>query len=83
MSNESISVPKAAFAELNLHDGDVVEGRATSESVEVRVVRRGSREDGGMMAERFVAKWRGRFPCVADGSDPRLEALLEKHVKPV
>jgi hypothetical protein len=35
-----------------------------------------------MVGEHFVAKWRGRFPCVADGSDPRLEALLEKHVKP-
>jgi len=83
MSNESISVPKAAFADLDLRDGDIIEGRAASESVEVRVVRRGSQANGGMTGAHFVAKWRGQFPDVADGMDPRLDALLEKHVRPV
>ena len=83
MRNESISVPKAAFAELDLHDGDIVEGRAASETVEVHVVRRGRQADRGMTGAHFVAKWCGQFPNVADGIDPRLDALLEKHVKPV
>lgn len=82
MNNESVSVPKAAFAELHLHDGDVVEGRATSESVEFRVVRRGTQANEGMTGAHFVAKWRGQFPELTDGMDPRLDALLEKHVKP-
>ena len=82
MKHESISVPKAAFAELDLHDGDIVEGRAASESVEVRVVRRGNQANRGMTGARFVVKWCGQFPNVANGMDPRLDALLEKHVKP-
>ena len=82
MSNESILLPKTAFADLDLHDGDIVEGRVVSESVEVRVVRCGNQENGGMTGADFVTKWRARFPNVADGMDPRLDALLEKHVKP-
>ena len=81
MTNEPISVPKTAFAELDLQDGDIVEGRTGSESVEVRVVRRGTRPNEGMLAEEFVAKWRGRFPNIADGMNPPLNAPLEKHVK--
>lgn len=83
MSDESISIPKSAFADLNLHEGDLIEGRASSDSVEVRIVRRGGEPINGMTAAHFVEKWRGQFPNVERGTDPRLDALLKKHVKPV
>ena len=82
MNNESISVPKATFAELDLHDGDIIEGRTCSESVEVRVVRRDDEASVGMTADQFVNKWCGQFPDIPEGVDPRLDALLKKHVKP-
>lgn len=82
VSDDSVSVPKSAFADLDLRDGDFIEGRASSDSVEVRIVRRGVEPIKGMTAARFVEKWRGQFPDVERGTDPRLAALLEKHVKP-
>jgi len=82
VSDDSISVPKSAFADLDLRDGDLIEGRASSDSVEVRIVRRSVEPINGMTAARFVEKWRGQFPDVESGTDPRLAALLEKHVKP-
>lgn len=82
MNDKSISMPKSVFAGLDLREGDVVEGRAGRDSVEFRIVRRGHEMNGDMTAERFVAKWLGKFQDVKPGSDPRLEALLRKHVKP-
>lgn len=82
MSDKSISMPKSALTGLDLRDADVIEGRAGRDAVELRVVCRGDQANGDMTAERFVAKWLGKFPYVKPGSDPRLDALLRKHVKP-
>lgn len=82
MGDKSISIPKSAFSGLDLRDGDIVEGRAGRDAVELRVIRRGDQANGDMTAERFVAKWLGKFPDIKPGSDPRLEALLRKHVTP-
>lgn len=80
---DSIAIPKEVFGDLDLHEGDVVEGRTQASSVEIRVVRRGQRQPGdGITADQFVKKWQGAFPGTDDGDDPRLRALLNKHVKP-
>lgn len=81
MAQESISLPKAMFTGLELDDGDVVSGRTRADLVELRVVRRGSEQGHAMTGERFVAKWRGQFPDVPQGNDPRLESLLKKHLR--
>lgn len=70
MSDKTIPMPKAAFVGLDLHDGDIVEGRAGGESVELRIVRHSDGTNGPMTGERFVAKWRGQFPDVPAGGDP-------------
>lgn len=81
MANNSISIPKSAFAPLDLKDGDRVEREAKEDNVEIRVLRRSGKSKPGMTGEQFVAKWRGQFPDIAEGEDPRLDAVLEKHVK--
>lgn len=82
MPNESISLPKTVFARLALHDGDIVEGRAGAETVEIRVVRRREPLMRPVTGTQFVDKWRARFSDVQEGTNPRLDALLRKHVKP-
>ena len=82
MAIERISIPKSVLGGLHLEDGDVVEGTAHEDSVEIRVVHRAAAERRGMTAEEFVAKWLGQFPDIAEGTDPRLTALLGKHVRP-
>lgn len=81
MAQDSISLPKTTFTGLELHDGDVVSGRTHDDLVELRVVRRAAELRRAMTGERFVAKWRGQFPDVVAGSDPRLESLLKKHLR--
>lgn len=81
MANDSTSIPKSAFAPLKLKDGDRVEGEAKEDRVVIRVHRRRGKPRPRMTGEQFVVKWRGKFPDIAEGEDPRLDALLEKHVK--
>jgi antitoxin component of MazEF toxin-antitoxin module len=82
MAKDAIVIPVSAFSELELQDGDQIEGQAKNQTIELRVVRRQKDKMGDVQtAEDFVRKWTGRVPDIAQGEDPRLSALVQKHLR--
>lgn len=80
------TIPKDSLKDLDLRDGDRIEGTTRGNRVTLHRVRRRCSKavDEVVDAQSFLDKWGGRFSDLKfseNPSDPRLRYLINKHVR--
>ena len=74
------TIPIEIVKDLDLHDGDIVEGVTQGRKIALRLVQRkiGDRNRATNI-DRWLEKWSGAFSEPAN-IDPRLDYLIKKHL---